>query len=136
MVESYFIIPEDSQESLDSQSKWLLRLVLGRRQLLDKGLTVTDVAHRIKEVYGQDVAVVFSDDNADEQVVRVRMCTNLGEKGDERGEEDKEEEDTLKRLEQHMLDTVVLRGVKGVRRAFVSKDVLMAGERGWCYRQE
>ena len=125
MVESYFIIPEDSQESLDSQSKWLLRLVLGRRQLLDKGLTVTDVAHRIKEVYGQDVAVVFSDDNADEQVVRVRMCTNLGEKGDERGEEDKEEEDTLKRLEQHMLDTVVLRGVKGVRRAFVSKDVLM-----------
>ena len=125
MVESYFIIPEDSQEILDSQSKWLLRLVLGRRQLLDKGLTVTDVAHRIKEVYGQDVAVIFSDDNADEQVVRVRMCTNLGDKGDDKGEEDKEEEDTLKRLEQHMLDTVVLRGVKGVRRAFVSKDVLM-----------
>jgi DNA-directed RNA polymerase II subunit RPB1 len=124
MVESYFIIPEDTQESLESQSKWLLRLVLGRRQLLDKGLSVTDVAHRIKEVYGQDVAVIFSDDNADEQVVRVRMCTNM-DKGEDKGEEDKEEEDTLKRLEQHMLDTVVLRGVKGVRRAFVSKDVLM-----------
>lgn len=124
MVESYFIIPEDSQESIDAQSKWLLRLVLGRRQLLDKGLTCSDVAHRIKEVYGQDVAVIFSDDNADEQVVRVRTCNTRDEKGDEK-DDDKEEEDTLKRLEQHMLDTVVLRGVKGVRRAFVSKDFLM-----------
>ena len=123
MVESEFIIPSESEESLASQSRWLLRLVLGRRQLLDKGLTCSDVASRIKEVYGADVAVIFSDDNADEQILRIRMC-NV-EKGDDKDDEDKEEEDTLKRLEQHMLDTVILRGVKGVRRAFVSKDVLM-----------
>ena len=125
MVESYFIIPEDSPESIDAQSKWLLRVVLGRRQLLDKGLTVTDVAHRIKEIFGQDIAVIFSDDNADEQVVRVRMLTgNRDMKDDDEGG-DAEEEDTLKRLEGHMLDTVILRGVKGVRRAFVSTDILM-----------
>ena len=122
MVESYFIIPEESAESIDAQSKWLLRIVLGRRQLLDKGLTVADVAHRIKEIFGQDIAVIFSDDNADEQVVRVRMLTgNRDAKDDDEGG-DAEEEDTLKRLELHMLDTVILRGVKGVRRAFVSTD--------------
>ncbi|KAK4542806.1 hypothetical protein LTR36_006182 [Oleoguttula mirabilis] len=122
MVESYFIIPEDTAEPIEQQSKWVLRIVLGRRQLLDKGLTVTDVGHAIKSVYGPDVAVLFSDDNADEQVVRVRMMT-----GKEPPEEEPEEteDDTLKRLEGHLLDNVRLRGVKGVRRAFVSSEIMM-----------
>jgi len=124
MVESYFIIPEDSADDVDAQSKWLLRIVLGRRQLLDKGLTVTDVAHAIKSKYGQDLAVIFSDDNADEQVVRIRMITgSMDMKEDDEGADP--EEDILRRLEAHMLDDVVLRGVNGVRRAFVSTDVLM-----------
>ncbi|KAK3723137.1 DNA-directed RNA polymerase II core subunit rpo21 [Vermiconidia calcicola] len=122
MVESYFIIPEDSAEPIDAQSRWLMRIVLGRRQLLDKGLTVTDVAHRIKEIFGQDIAVIFSDDNADEQIVRVRMLTGRRDSKDDDDSGDAEEEDTLKRLESHMLDTVVLRGVQGVKRAFVSTD--------------
>ncbi len=126
MVQAYFIIPEDNAEPIEAQSKWLLRIVLGRRQLLDKGLSVTDVARRIKEIFGSDVAIIFSDDNADEQVVRVRMLTGNGPR-DMKDEEDgqHEEEDTLKRLETHMLDTVVLRGVNGVRRAFVSTDLHM-----------
>ncbi|KXT17255.1 hypothetical protein AC579_5803 [Pseudocercospora musae] len=118
MVESYFIIPEEGADSPDAQSRWLLRFVLGRRQLLDKGLTVTQVAQKIKENYTSDIAVIFSDDNAEQTVVRVRML-NRGDK-DEEGDESSED-DTLKQLAEHMLDNVVLRGVNGVRRVFVSK---------------
>ncbi|KAI5367743.1 Putative RNA polymerase, alpha subunit, RNA polymerase Rpb1, domain 3, RNA polymerase Rpb1, domain 7 [Septoria linicola] len=124
MVESYFIIPEEG-ENPDAQSKWMLRFVLGRRQLLDKGLTVTDVAHKIRETYPKDVAVIFSDDNSDEMVVRVRM-TNQADKEEEGNESS--EDDTLKQLSEHMLDNVVLRGVSGVRRVFVSKDLSMVEE--------
>lgn len=118
MVEAHFIMPDDD-ESPDMQGKWLLRITLGRAQLLDKGLSVTNVANRIKEMFGRDIAVIFSDDNADDQIIRVRMNTGGSSKDDE---ETEEEEDTLKRLEGHMLDTVVLRGVPGVRRAFVSME--------------
>jgi len=118
MVESYFIIPEENADNLESQSKWLLRIVLGRRQLLDKGLTVTDVANKVKDVYGSDVAIIFSDDNADEPVIRLRTVGSGLDKSDDAEEE---QEDTLKRLEMHMLDTVVLRGVTDVSRAFVTK---------------
>ena len=124
MVESYFIIPEDN-ENPDAQSKWMLRFVLGRRQLLDKGLTVTNVADKIRETYPKDVAVIFSDDNSDDMVVRVRM-TNQADKEEEMGESS--EDDTLKQLSEHMLDNVVLRGVQGVRRVFVSKDLSMVEE--------
>ncbi|PIB03160.1 DNA-directed RNA polymerase II subunit rpb1 [Cercospora beticola] len=124
MVTSYFIVPDDA-ENPDAQSKWMLRFVLGRRQLLDKGLTVTDVAHKIQETYQKDVAVIFSDDNSDEMVIRVRMVH--GADKDDEGTETNED-DTLKQLSEHMLDNVVLRGVAGIRRVFVSKDLSMVEE--------
>ena len=71
MVESYFIIPEEA-DNVDRQGKWLARLVLGRRKLLDKGLLVSDVAAKIKAEYHDQLAIIFSDNNADEQVIRIR----------------------------------------------------------------
>lgn len=122
MVQSFYILPDDSGPPLELQSKWLLRIILSRKELLDKSLTVTQVANKIKDVYGKDIAVIFSDDNADEQVVRVRMVTRGSDKDEE---ENAEEEDTLKRLETHMLDKVVLRGIDGIKRVYVATEERM-----------
>ncbi|KAL2351157.1 DNA-directed RNA polymerase II subunit [Cryomyces antarcticus] len=114
MVESYFIIPEDNADDPELQSKWLLRIVLGRRQLLDKGLTVADVAASIKTLFTRSIAVIFSDNNADEQVVRIRMVS------EEKGNEDDAPDVMLKHFEAHILDSLTLRGVPGIDRAFVN----------------
>jgi DNA-directed RNA polymerase II subunit RPB1 len=119
MVESYFIIPDESHDSPDNQSRWLLRLILDRQKMLDKGLKVDDVAMKIKENYPKDLAVVFSDNNAEEQVIRIRMI----KAGDNKYDDDDIEEDVmLKRLEAHILDTLTLRGVPGIDRAFLNKE--------------
>ena len=117
MVESYWIIPDASAIDAIRQSKWLLRITLGRRKLLDKNLSVQAVAAKIKENYSQDMAVIFSDDNADELVIRIRMIR------DDKGEDDDdiEEDVMLKQMETHILDTLTLRGVPGIDRAFLSK---------------
>ena len=122
MVESYFIIPDEAGDEPHRQSRWLLRIILGRRKLLDKGLTVQDVAMKIKENYAKDLAVIFSDNNADEQVIRIRMIQENG-KGEE--EDDIEEDLMLKRLENHILDTLTLRGVPGVEKAFLDNNTLV-----------
>lgn len=119
MVESYFIIPEEGHDNPDNQSRWLLRLILDRQKMLDKGLTVDDVAIKIKENYPKDLAIIFSDNNAEEQVIRIRMITQTGNKYDD-GEI--EEDIMLKRLEAHILDTLTLRGVPGIDRAFLNKE--------------
>lgn len=120
MVESYFIIPEDSHDAPENQSRWLLRLTLNRQKMLDKGLKVDDVAMKIKENYPKDLAVIFSDNNAEEQVIRIRMI----KQNDSKYEDDEIEEDImLKRLEAHILDTLTLRGVPGIDRAFLNKDI-------------
>lgn len=126
MVESYFIIPEDSADDPAIQSKWLLRIVLGRRRLLDKGLTVQEVASRIKESFQKDLAIIFSDNNADEQVIRIRMNNRNKDE-----DEDFEEDALLKKLEEHMLDNLTLRGIPGIDRAFINnKERLRIGEDG------
>ena len=116
MVESYFIIPEESAAEIEAQSKWLLRITLSRAKLLDKGLNIQDVATRIKEKFRRDVQIIFSDINADDQVIRVRMVRDYGKEE----EEDREEDDIqLKKLMAEMLDNVTFRGVPGVSRAFI-----------------
>ncbi|MCJ1311030.1 DNA-directed RNA polymerase II subunit rpb1 [Agyrium rufum] len=118
MVVSYFII-DDTDSDLSRQSRWLLRITLSRRKLLDKGLTVVDVAGKIKESYAKDLAIIFSDNNAEEQVIRIRMNTEASKTGEE---DDPEEDLMLKRLESHILDTLTLRGVPGIDRAFLTQD--------------
>jgi DNA-directed RNA polymerase II subunit RPB1 len=119
MVESYFIIPEENHDAPENQSRWLLRLTLDRQKMLDKGLKVDDVAMKIKENYPKDLAVIFSDNNAEEQVIRIRMI----KQSDSKYEDDEIEEDImLKRLEAHILDTLTLRGVPGIERAFLNKE--------------
>lgn len=117
MVESYFLIPEGNDD-IDRQSRWMLRITLDRQKMLDKGLVVEDVAQRLKEEYSVDSTVIFSDNNADEQVLRIRML-----KGKDSGEEEDGEDDVmLKRFETHLLDKLTLRGVPGIERAFLNKD--------------
>ena len=118
MVESYFIIPEDVTEDASRQSKWLLRVILSRPKLLDKGLTVEDVATKIKETYPQDIAVIFSDNNAEEQVIRIRQVQDSKQDDDD---DDTEYDVTLKKLEAYLLDTLTLRGVPGIERAFINE---------------
>jgi DNA-directed RNA polymerase II subunit RPB1 len=127
MVESYFLIPDDSQDTINQQSRWLLRITLDRQMMLDKEIKIDDVAQRIKEEYPNDLAVIFSDNNAEEQVIRIRTIEHDSRKGQktEDGGDDEEnriEDDVmLKRLEAHLLDTLTLRGVPGVERAFLTK---------------
>jgi len=129
MVDSFWLTADDAAEdSVDSQSRWLLRIVLDRQKMLDRGLIVDDVAECLRKEFPTDIAVVASDNNADNQVVRIRTI-NAGDKDDEDGGADQDV--VLKRLENHILDHVALRGVSGVDRAFLTKgDKMIKGPDG------
>ncbi|KAB5566990.1 hypothetical protein GE09DRAFT_1274127 [Coniochaeta sp. 2T2.1] len=124
VVESYFLIPDENHDPEENQSRWLLRIVLDRQKMLDKDLRVEDVAARIKELYRENLAVVFSDNNADNLVIRIRVIKtpDAAEKEkDEQGNKLVEDDVMLKRLQFHLLDGCTLRGVEGIERAFLTK---------------
>jgi hypothetical protein len=71
---SYFEMPDEQDEdAFRQQSPWLLRIELNREMMVDKKLSMADVGHRITQEFGDDVAVIFSDDNADKLILRIRL---------------------------------------------------------------
>ncbi|KAF2273448.1 beta and beta-prime subunits of DNA dependent RNA-polymerase [Westerdykella ornata] len=123
MIQSYFIVPL-AEEEYAAQSKWLLRIILDRKKLLDKSMTISEVAAKITEDFAPNIAVIFSDENADEQVLRVRFIFDQNLKDAE--EEEDRDERWMRKLEKHLLDDVTLRGIRGVERAFIRAENRLA----------
>ncbi|GLB36718.1 putative DNA-dependent RNA polymerase catalyzes the transcription of DNA into RNA using the four ribonucleoside triphosphates as substrates [Lyophyllum shimeji] len=117
-VESFFAIPDEEIESkLHLQSPWLLRLELDRAKMIDRKLTMHYVASRIAESFKTDLFVIWSEDNSEKLVIRCRVLGG-GDK-EEDGIGTIEEDIFLRQLENTMLNSVSLRGVKGVKRVFL-----------------
>ena len=119
IVEAFYFMPDASiEENLHRQSKWVLRIIIDRKKMVDKGLRIQDIASKITETYAQDLFVMFSDNNSEELVIRCRLLLDR-DKGEV--DDDLEEDIMLKRFEAHILDSLTLRGVEGISRAFISE---------------
>ena len=127
-VEAFFAIPDENVENtVDRQSPWLFRLELDRAKMLDKRLTMADVAGKISETFSNDMFIIWSEDNADKLIIRCRILRDEKQMQDE--EFMAEEDVFLRNLENHMLDSISLRGIPGISRVF-----MMEGRR--TYEQE
>ena len=126
-VTAYYELPD---EDVDPKrlSPWLLRIELDRARMLDKQLTMTEVAARISEEFDRDLQVLANDDNAEHLVIRCRIVnddeTMRMEEASAAGTGSNEmvmlEEDVfLKRIEANMLNSVSLRGLEGIKRCFM-----------------
>ncbi|KAF8060852.1 hypothetical protein FPV67DRAFT_310188 [Lyophyllum atratum] len=117
-VESFFAIPDEEIESkLHLQSPWLLRLELDRAKMIDRKLTMHYVASRIAESFKTDLFVIWSEDNSEKLIIRCRVLGGGDKEDDTMGTI--EEDIFLRQLENTMLNSVSLRGVKGVKRVFL-----------------
>lgn len=87
------VVPED-QEFLDifyempdfdisEISPWLLRFELDRKKMTDKKLTMEHVASKIISHYGDDFKCIFTDDNAEKLILRIRLLSNEQQKYDD-----------------------------------------------------
>ena len=85
-VRAYYELPDDPSMLLKQEalSPWLLRLELDRAKMLDKQLSMAEVAACITGEFQRELQVLVSDDNADKLIVRCRLI-NSGTAGSEGG---------------------------------------------------
>jgi DNA-directed RNA polymerase II subunit RPB1 len=72
-VDEYFELPEDDTFDPSRCSPWLLRIVLDPKVMIDKKLSMRDIGDRIVDFYGGDIQCIYTDDNAEELVLRIRI---------------------------------------------------------------
>ncbi|CAE7377440.1 polr2a [Symbiodinium natans] len=71
-VSLYYELP-DEDENPARCGPWLLRIQLSNKVMTDKKLTVREVGERILGDFQNDLDCIFTDDNAEELVLRIRL---------------------------------------------------------------
>ncbi|CCD22371.1 DNA-directed RNA polymerase II subunit RPB1 NDAI_0A02130 [Naumovozyma dairenensis CBS 421] len=113
----FSLLDDETEQSLDRQSPWLLRLELDRAAMNDKDLTMGQVGERIKETFRNDLFVIWSEDNAEKLIIRCRVVRPKSMDAETEAEEDH----MLKKIENTMLENITLRGVENIERVVMMK---------------
>ncbi|CAK9043041.1 unnamed protein product [Durusdinium trenchii] len=79
-VSLYYELP-DEDENPERCGPWLLRIQLSNKVMTDKKLTVREVGERILRDFMNDLDCIFTDDNAEELVLRIRLLKEADQVG-------------------------------------------------------
>lgn len=125
-----------SAASAAMKSKWIIRIKIDSEAMLDKKLTMDDIHFAIKNSYGNEVSCAFSDYNDDNLVFRLRMENiSQGKKsggggggafggggGNKQNPLDQSDHIyMIKTFQDQLLNNIVLRGVKGIKKVMLRK---------------
>ena len=69
-VAAYFEMPDEDARP-ERMSPWLLRVELDRAMMVDKKLSMADVAERVNAEFEDELHCIFNDDNAEKLILRV-----------------------------------------------------------------
>lgn len=110
-VHDYYEIPD---ENIPQVSPWVLRIEFDRRKMNDKGFTMEEISEKILEhlqCLDETINVIFSDDNADKLVLRLRLTNKSKSTTDDDEDKTKMDDDSyLRSLETYLLSNLKLKG--------------------------
>jgi DNA-directed RNA polymerase II subunit RPB1 len=95
-------------------SPWLLRLEFNKDKLHENNLTMMDIHYTLHDFYEDTINAMFSDDNSQNLVCRIKLPEN-----DKNDEVDMITE--LKALEKSILENIVIKGIKNVNKVMMNK---------------
>ena len=106
---------EESQSNDADKSKWVIRMTMNMEEMLDRNITMDDVHFAITNTYSDQVSCTFSDYNSDNLVFRLRLNKALG--SSKKASLDQSDEIyLLKNFQEALLDKLVLRGIKNIKK--------------------
>jgi DNA-directed RNA polymerase beta' subunit len=116
-------------DDTNEKSKWILRMEMNPEVMLEKNITMDDVNFTLKNSFGDEISCVYSDYNSDKLVFRIRM-NNVVKQGANKGGAKKTKVNPLdqsdqiyllKNFQDQLLENIVLRGVKRIKKVILRK---------------
>jgi len=101
------------KEGDELKSRWVLRLELDRERMFNKNITMDDIAFVLDNRFGKEIVTTYSDFNANKLVLRISVL---------REGDDDDELITLKKFQNKLLNSVVIRGVPGIKAVTFRKE--------------
>ena len=112
---------EDSKE----KSKWILRLNMNKNQMLDKSMTMEDIHFALNSSF-DNLSCMYTDYNSDELIFRIRISKQIQAAKKKKSKladslDQSDEIYILKNLQNNLLDTLILRGIKRIQKVLLRK---------------
>lgn len=107
------LMNDSSADVDDTWSKWILRLELNREEMFNRNISIQEVVFVINTQFGGDINVVYTDYNSDKLVMRIRLPNK-----ENRGKDTASQLDdftNLKKFQNKLLNSVVIRGLPGIK---------------------
>jgi DNA-directed RNA polymerase II subunit RPB1 len=124
---------EDEGSATEEQwSKWVLRLELNREEMFNRNISIQDIVFVIKTQF-QDISVVYSDYNSDKLVMRIRLPNK--EQKDKDTASQLDEFTNLKKFQNKLLNSIVIRGLPGIKAVTFRNDKQMVQMENGKYEQ-
>ena len=116
------MLNDDENEKSDDVSKWVIRFEMDKTEMLEHNITMDEVHFALKTSYSDDIECIFSDYNEDTLIFRVRVKNLLKRKEFEGKTLDQSDEIyKLKNIQEHLLDNIILKGIKNIKKVFLRK---------------
>jgi DNA-directed RNA polymerase II subunit RPB1 len=104
----------------EAWSKWVLRLELNREEMFNRNISIQEVVSVTKNVWNNDINVVYSDYNSDKLVMRIRLPNKDQKDKDTASQLD--DFTNLKKFQNKLLNSIVIRGLPGIKAVTFRKD--------------
>ena len=113
-LETYQEFINQEMIEVNNLSPWLLRLEFNKDKMLEYDINMMEVYNAIQDFYEDNVSVMFSDDNANKLVFRIKIHET----------EDKHDDiiTDLKALEKNILENLIVKGIKNMSRVVMNKN--------------
>ncbi|XP_037943651.1 DNA-directed RNA polymerase II subunit RPB1-like [Teleopsis dalmanni] len=117
---------------IDKITKWTLRIIFERKAMIDRRITMENLAEKIEKLFGDDLRCLYTDDNADILVMRIYLQDvakyGLDDNGSVRRksfsqganmERDFDQLSFLQNLEQNVLMDITIMGIETVTKVYM-----------------
>ena len=89
--------------------RWIIRFEFDKQDMINKNITMESIYHKINLYYGGDIKCLYSDDNADKLVFRIRVMKFKKNDSDKMNDLN-----VLKNISQSIREKVVIKGIDGI----------------------
>lgn len=110
-------------ESMEKKwSKWMLRLELNREEMFNRNISVQEVVSVIQTQF-DNVSTIYSDYNSNKLVMRLRLAIDEAKDKDTAAQLD--DYSNLKKFQNKLLNSIVIRGLPGIKAVTFRNDKQM-----------
>ena len=117
MLEIYKLFSEINPilKSDNEGSDWIIRIIFDKQKMINKNIIMEDIYYNINQLYSDEISCVYSDDNSNNLIFRLRIMkqkktTKLNDIN------------LLKQISSNIREKIIIKGIKDINEVYMFKN--------------